>query len=375
MDKKRILVIDNSIDVTGALKSILRTAEELHHFFDFHFAIPTASKSRLTITKMGFTHIYELPMKEISKRTISLTLYIPFLILNALRLKKIIKKEKISIIHLNDLYNLLPVVVRLFGTTIPYVCHIRFLPDRFPPWLLNFWMRLHLKYASQIVAVSKSVADMLPSHPKIVVVHNELPSQERYPELTTLSDRKPSFTFLYLSNYIRGKGQDFALEAFARVHQETPLWRLRFIGSDMGLRKNQKYRDWLMERAKVLGIEKKIDWFGFTEDVEKAYKHADIVLNFSESESFSITCVEALYFSRPVIATKCGGPSEIIDDNETGILVPNRDINAMANAMLLLATNYQLRKEYSDHAGVSVRSKFSFNQTSNKLYNIYTEIM
>ena len=199
----RILIIENSIDVTGALKSITREAYDLKGHFDFQFIIPKGSKGRIWIEGEGFSINYELPMKEISRKFSSLLLYIPFLFINTIRLQRIVKRERISIIHVNDLYNLLPVMLRLFGVNIPYVCHIRFLPDRFPPWLFNFWLRLHLRYASKVVAVSQSALNMLPAHPKLMYIHNELPLGEQFPELTELDNLKPSFTFLYLSNFVK----------------------------------------------------------------------------------------------------------------------------------------------------------------------------
>ena len=372
MSKPRILIIENSIDVTGALKSITKAAFDLKADYDFQFVVPSGSRGKYLLRERGFQPIHELPMKEISRRFLSMILYLPYLIVNTIRLKKIIRRNQISIIHVNDLYNLLPVMLHLSGTKIPYVCHIRFLPDRFPPWLFNFWLRLHFRYASRIVAVSHSVSKMLPEHPKFVVIHNELPIEERFPDYSNTS--KANETFLYLSNFMDGKGQNFALKAFAKVHEQLPSWKLRFVGGDMGLQKNKTYRSQLQQLAKSLGIAEKIEWSEFTEVVEIEYKLADIVLNFSESESFSITCVEALFFGKPLIATDCGGPAEIIDHGESGILVENRNLNAMSEAMLLLAQNKELRDKFSIEGKKRSRNRFSIERTSYRLRDIYNSI-
>jgi L-malate glycosyltransferase len=375
MTKPRILIIENSIDVTGALKSITRTAYDLKGHFDFQFIIPTGSRGRPWIEGKGFTGIHELPMKEISRRLSSLILYIPFLLVNTFRLRKIIKQERIALIHVNDLHNLLPVVYKMFGGSIPYVCHIRFLPTKFPKVLFDFWLKLHLRYAKKIITVSHAVMKQLPNHPKITVIHNELPVEERYPEKIEPKTNKSTLTFLYLSNFMVGKGQNFALEAFAEIHKELPNWKLRFVGGDMGLMKNAAFRKVLKKRAKELGIFEKTEWIGFTEEVEREYKEADIVLNFSESESFSITCLEALYFGRPVIATDCGGPAEIIEQNKTGMLVENRNVEAMTKAMQMLAKNDVLRIGMGRDARLSVRNKFSIENTSYRMRKEYRAIL
>ena len=172
-----------------------------------------------------------------------------------------------------------------------------------------------------------------------------------------------------------GKGQDFALQSFAQVHETLPNWKLRLVGGDMGLKKNRDYMAKLKREAKRLNIERKIEWIAFTEDVELEYKQADIVLNFSESESFSITCLEALYFGRPLIATDCGGPAEIIDDDETGLLVPNRKVDAMAKAMLQLALDKKKRERMGAKARDVVKEKFSVEKTSFRLKEIYEQVL
>jgi L-malate glycosyltransferase len=373
--KPKVLIIENSIAVTGALKSITHTAFHLQEYFEFQFVIPKHSKGKQWIENKRIIKIYELPMREISKRFSSLLFYLPFLFVNSFRLNQIVKRNGISIIHVNDLYNLLPVVLRCFGGNVPYVCHIRFLPDRFPAWLFKFWMNLHLHYAIKVVAVSHSVLDKLSAHPKLMLIHNELPLEEMFPEFTHSDQQKSPFIFLYLSNFMKGKGQDYALEAFAKIHQELPQWKMRFVGGDMGFKKNMEYRLALQDRAKELGFFEKTEWQGFTKEVEREYKQADIILNFSESESFSITCAEALYFGRPLIATDCGGPSEIIDSDETGILVPNRDIGSMANAMKQLALDSDKQKKLGLRAQKKMKEKFDLEKNPIQIKAIYDQAL
>jgi L-malate glycosyltransferase len=366
-DKPVILIIENSIDVTGALKSIARAASDLKEFYTFQFLIPIHSNSKAYLDVNGFSTVHELPLLEINKRILSLFLYLPTLLVNSVRLKAIIKKNRITLLHVNDLYNLLPVIIRFVGLKTPYVCHIRFLPDRFPAWLFNFWLRLHIRFAEKIIVVSKSVEQMLPAHPKIKMIYNELPINERYP--ATMAS--PSHTLLYLSNFIKGKGQLFALQAFANIHESLPGWRLRFVGGDMGLKKNKAYKKMLKDESEIFKVAEKVEWVEFTNDVEKEYKQADVVLNFSESESFSMTCVEALYFGRPLIATDCGGPSEIIEHGVTGILVPNRNVEAMSKAIMELARDKQKQEVLGAAARQSVRDKFNVKKTSFRIRETY----
>jgi glycosyltransferase involved in cell wall biosynthesis len=372
--KKKILIIENSKNVTGALKSITRSSHDLTRYFQFSFIIPRGSNGKFWIVNKGFTDVMELPMRELRRDIWSIITYLPSLLVNAIRLNNIVKKNHIDILHVNDVYNLLPVAIRLLGSSIPYICHFRFLPDRFPALLLKLWMKFHLRFASAIVAVSEKVRVQLPTHPKIIVIHNELPIEERYAGVP-LRHTGGSHYFLYLSHFIQGKGQNFAIKAFAAIHKQIPGWRLRFVGGDMGLEKNRKYRNDLIEMAKSLDIIELIEWSDFVEDVEFEYKAADVVLNFSESESFSITCLEAQFFGRPLVATDCGGPAEIIENHVTGILVPNRGVDEMSEAMRMLAQDEKLRSRLAEAARNIVREKFCVQNTSYRLKSVYDRVL
>lgn len=372
--KRKILVIENSIHVTGALKSIVQAASDLKHIYSFVFVLPKGSKARFGVEKFGFSAIHEIGLKELSKRLISILVYPAALIVNTVKIKRIVELERVDLIHNNDLYNLVPVVYKLIGGTRPYISHIRFLPNRFPSFIFNFWLRLHLRFADHIIVVSKYLQGQLPASPKLVYIPNELPSKEKYTEADDMK-RKTNYTFLYLSNYIPGKGQDYALNAFAMICGDLPEWKLRYVGGDMGLKKNQRFKKRLQARAKELEISNRIDWMDFTEDVEVEYKNADVVLNYSESESFSITCIEALFFGRPLIASDCGGPAEIIDHKESGWLVANRNVASMANAMKLLATDKELRIQLAAEGRRRSRDRFSPEKTSYRLHEIYRKVL
>ena len=64
----------------------------------------------------------------------------------------------------------------------------------------------------------------------------------------------------YLSNYIEGKGQDLALKSFARLAGKYPLWKLRFVGGDMGKIKNREYKESLVKSAIEMNIQEQVEF-------------------------------------------------------------------------------------------------------------------
>ena len=317
---------------------------------------------------MGF-EAFEFPMREISRNIFSVITYLPTLIWNARSLSKYVSKLQIDLIVVNDFYNLLAPAYKIVGGDVPYVCYVRFLPSKFPQVLVKTWCGLHHRYAHKTIAVSEAVRSELTITKDVVVIGNELPTDAVNPS------SNGSNTVLYPANYIQGKGHEYALQSWAMIANKHPGWKLRFVGGDMGLSKNKEYKRSLVKLAKQLNVEGSVEWREFSEKISEEYLAASFVLNFSESESFSMTCLEAMYYGRPVIATRSGGPAEIIDQNESGILVEVHDTSAMANAIDYLINNPEKREQMAKLAYERVREKFSFENTVGKLRHVYSEAL
>ncbi len=365
MTKPRILIVENSIAITGALKSIIRSSQHLSDDYTFIFLLPKSSTAIDEVRSLGF-EVYPFRMIELRKDLFSLIAYLPVLLYNSIALKKFVRRNNISLIVSNDFYNLIPAMYKMLGGSVPYICYVRFLPSRFPKPLLRFWCAWHQRYASTTIAVSKAVERELPYHDQVVVIGNELPSEDIH-----FIQSENSTTILYPANYIRGKGQEMALKSFAVIASKHPQWKLRFIGGDMGRLKNKEFKAQLMDLCHSLGLDSQTDWCDFSSNISEEYLAASIVLNFSESESFSLTCLEGLFHGRPVVATRSGGPSEIIDHGDTGILVDLHDVKAMADAMEYLINNQAHRHLMARRAYEVIRQRFPPIHTTEKLGAVY----
>lgn len=362
-----ILIIDNSVAFTGAFKCALNEAEILSGEHNFTFVLPEKSSLKKTVADSGH-RVYRIPILEIRRSFFVLLLY-PFILLrNTFALQKIVKKENIDLVQVNDFYNMLGVMLRLFGFKGKLVTYVRFLPSVMPGPLRKIWTSLGIKYSTKIIAVSDAVKKQLPQHEKIVRIYDPVMLSEKQPPKQTTE--YPVVSMLYLANYIQGKGQDSALEAFILAYQKNKNIRLTFTGGDMGLEKNAEYRQTLEKRVSELKLNEVVKFEPFNADVESVIKNADIALNFSEAESFSMTCLEAAYYGTALIATRCGGPEEIIDNGKTGITIPVKDTSAMCNAMLKLAGDTQLRNEYAIAGKEYVRQKFNIENYTQQIKSI-----
>lgn len=368
-----ILIVDNSRAVTGALNAMRHATGPLRPGLAFEYVLPTGSTGRGPLEADGY-RVHELPFVEISRRKADLLFYLPMLLLNGWRLHRLARARGARLIHLNDFYNLTGYVARFFSFgRLPVLTHVRFLPQTLPPPLARTWRWLAEHAAQQVLCVSEAVRGYFaPGHVGVRTVYDPLPARgEQLPAYAVTPAVNRPVRLLYLSNYIRGKGQNFALEAFQLAHARNPNLHLHFVGGDMGMVKNQEFRQELEAAAKAAGLAEAVHFDGFAANTEAAMKAHDIVLNFSEAESFSLTCLDALYYGVPLIATDCGGPAELFEHGKSGLLVPNRDVPAMAAAIGTLAANEGLRQQFSGASRTFVRQKFAPAHTYELLAGCY----
>ena len=153
-----------------------------------------------------------------------------------------------------------------------------------------------------------------------------------------------AFTFINISLLTEKKGVDFLIKAFSKVLTIQPGLRLK-VGGD------GRERSKLEELSRDLGIVNNIEFLGVLsrDQVVEQVEASDVFVLGSRYETFGVVVIEALALGVPVIATRCGGPEDIIRE-EDGILVSVNDVNAMAAAMLNVYKNRAMynRREISE---------------------------
>lgn len=363
-----ILIIDNSNRITGAFKCANRLALLFQQEHRFIFLIPQQSTNDSLLQEQGFT-TYKLPMHELRKSATSLLQYPFYLITNLIRLKKIIKKEQIDCVVVNDFYNLLGAALILTGSKVKLITYVRFLPSAVLKPLRILWTKIAQHFSHHVIAVSDAVLGQLPNHPNTIRIYDPVAIDELLPIAPYTSGTKQ---LLYLSNFTRGKGQEHALKAFAAANLQGLDVQLKFVGGDLGLEKNKAFRKELEQKAQDLGIAHQVHFHAFETNIEQLIKDSYLLLNFSESESFSMTCLEASFYGTPVIATRCGGPEEIIAHEETGLLVAKQDIIAMANAISTHINNEPLRNQFAIAAKRNVATKFTTDNFKKQIHQLLT---
>jgi len=136
------------------------------------------------------------------------------------------------------------------------------------------------------------------------------------------------FTFLNVGSLIELKGQEELILAFDAAIKDEANLRLKIVGKG---ELDGKLRQLILD----LGIQDKVELLGYLNrsEIIKLMNNCDVIVSSSHYETFGVVLIEALSLGKPVIATRCGGP-ECIVDNDNGVLIPSRDIEKMKLALL-----------------------------------------
>ncbi len=160
------------------------------------------------------------------------------------------------------------------------------------------------------------------------------------------------------------KGQDLLVEAWDKVWRKHPDWKLELYGKS-----NEDYLN--TERLK----EKNILHFPPEKNIMEKYLDSSIYVMSSRFEGFGMVLIEAMACGVPCISFDCDyGPSDIIIDNEDGLLVKKESTKDLADKLLLLIENNDLRQDFGKKAKVNVQ-RFEQSIIAQKWDNLFKRIL
>jgi len=161
------------------------------------------------------------------------------------------------------------------------------------------------------------------------------------------------------------KGIDYLLESLSQLKEKRQDFVLDIVGDGP----NRKAYE---ELVRNLGLSDTVTFHGRQPEVANFMRRCDFFVLPSLYENFGVVYIEAMACGKPVIGTNAGGPKEIISE-ETGILVPPKDTNALAEAIDCMLDHYQ---NYSPHEiSQYVKERYSYEAVGKKLDSIYREIV
>jgi glycosyltransferase involved in cell wall biosynthesis len=164
------------------------------------------------------------------------------------------------------------------------------------------------------------------------------------------------------------KGQKDLLAAIPRLRREIPDLTVLLVGSG-------RLAESLKKQARELQVEDVVRFLGTRRDLPLLYRAMDIFVLPSLWEGLSLALLKAMAAGLPVVATNISGTQDVISDRGNGRLIPPGQPEELAQAVLELYHQPQLRQTLGRQAEQTIRADYSLQAMVKKLAEIYVEIM
>ncbi|HXE12775.1 MAG TPA: glycosyltransferase family 4 protein [Bryobacteraceae bacterium] len=256
---------------------------------------------------------------------------------------------------------------------IPITTHMRMIS-------FALWVEL-LAQSARVIAVSEYVKRKLeafgvPSE-QIKVVYDGVDAEHFHPHI---SDKRAAraqfeipqnaFLVLMIARLSASKRHDLLIDAAADAIKSIPSLLLAFVGSygDLLLRRQ------IANHAYSRGLDKKIIWLPFQEDIRKIEAAADVLVLCSENEPLGTCILEAMSLEKPVIVSDSGGICEVVEGGVSGVVVPSGNDEALARALIGLAKQPEWAATLGRAARVRIQSGFTLKHHCEQIAEIFRTV-
>ncbi len=164
------------------------------------------------------------------------------------------------------------------------------------------------------------------------------------------------------------KGHIYLIDAIPEIIRQVPDGFFVIVGRG-------HLKDQLEARAKALGVEKRVLFTGFREDMLEIMNIFDVFTLPSLWEGLGIVLLEAMAFKLPIVASRVGGITDVVVDGTTGFLVPPADSKALAQAIITLLLNPEKAGKMGEEGFKRVSKEFRDSVANEKMMELYEKLM
>jgi glycosyltransferase involved in cell wall biosynthesis len=283
-----------------------------------------------------------------------------------------------DVIHTHNIFFMAslvaPLIKRALNLPLVTTIHLGSLAALPPPggWLARVYEavagRWILRNSDLVLAVSESVRthgrDLGVPDDKIVTVSNAVD----IPRIRAGERMKDMRRVVFVGRLIVNKGPHLFVEAARRVLPFFDNVRFDLVG-DGPMRR--RLEDTVTRR----GLEARVRFWGFREDVQNFLNSATIFVRPSFSEGLPLTVLEAMAHGVPVIASRLAGTVDVVKDGETGILVEPGDVAALTDAIMLLLRDEGKRRALAGNARSLVESYYGWDRVAAEILAHYERLL
>jgi glycosyltransferase involved in cell wall biosynthesis len=267
-------------------------------------------------------------------------------------------------------------MLKLKGAKLVYHFHNKGIKNHQHKFLDNLLYKRVLKNVD-IVLGSKWIYEDIQKYvslDKVQYCHNGIPKVTYEIKKRELKSEDSPTEILFLSNLIESKGVYTLLNACKHLDERGLDFRCTYVGNEGDIKTEE-----IQAEIEKLKLSNKVVYAGKKYDKEKheAFEKAHIFAfpTHYPNECFPLVLLEAMQYSLPVISTPEGGVRDIIDDNKTGFIVPQKDAKGLADKLEVLIKNPSLQLELGKSGYEKYHKEFTVEMYGKRLDHIFKKAL
>ncbi|MBU1044917.1 MAG: glycosyltransferase [Candidatus Omnitrophica bacterium] len=375
---KKILFLEQYTKISGGQKVLLSILDGLKSDYRFCVTVPERGELTEELDKRNIAHqqlavgYYSLGKKTLLDVLLYL-IRLPYLVL---RLSRIIKQEKPDLVYANAARTFVCAAIACSLAKVPLVWHVHSIFDKgISRKLCNYFGKN--KIVKKIIVVSQAAkAPLADLADKIEVIYNAIDEKIYYPGEKQGPIRQSlnlgnNLVAAMVSLLVEWKCIDDFIRAAGIISADYPQVKFLIVGDVLYDQAGKKYKQDLLDLVKQLKLENKVIFTGFRNDVAAIMRELDIfVLASKQPDPCPTSLLQAMGSGMAVIATDFGGPAEIIQDQQDGLLYPAQDYKILAAKIKSLITDEKKRKQLSKNAADKINQDFNYKNYMLKIKQI-----
>ncbi len=371
--KKNILLLHSSNDLYGASKIFLQLIDLfISKDFNVHVVLPEEGKLDDFLNKKDITvSFHELGV--LRKKYLNPLGLFNRLVTNIKAIKFLsnyIKNHSIELVYTNT-STVLCGGIAAKTNDISSIFHIHEIPTGNRLYEI-FSGKIINRYSSKVLTVSNSVNNhwlKYVNDKNIVRIYNGI-IFSKIDSIIKLEKNQDDFVITSVARIIPYKGHKYLIEIAAELIKKSSKFKFFIVGDT--LPSYVSYEKSVKQKVNDLGLENKIKFLGFRNDVSSILKQSDLFIHSAIApDPLPTVLFESLYNDLPTVATNLGGAAEILDNGNNGLLIPYNDPKKAADLINEYCSNTKLQKKHLENSKKNFKTNFSL-ESFNK--NILKEV-
>ena len=299
----------------------------------------------------------------------------PYLVCGLVSTLRLVRQKRYDVIHVHW-----PLPQIIFGIAAKWLTGARLvatsygadmrMAKRIPitRGVLRWMMRRADALIAQSPITAREVAEVTGRTPRIVEYWI---TSAQVPASITPTARGAANHLLAVGRMIERKGYEYLIRALPLLPNE--------LNVDLTMVGEGQERPRLEALSRELGVAGRVKWLSGISDADLArlytdcnvFVHPSIVDRSGDTESVGTVLMEAMSHARPIVTTNVGGIPDVIHDGETGLMVPEKDPQALAAAIVRVLCDEQLAQRLGAAARASIQAQVNWDKSVDEIVRIY----